>query len=87
MTDFTIDPNIPIPPKGLRHGRGNPRYPFAELEVGESFFVQVPAGATVGEIQHIRNILSNAACWHARKLGRQFTTRRVDGGVRVWRFE
>lgn len=50
-------------------------YPLQRLAVGESFFVP---GRTA------RSFVGNIA--HARiKTGFQYTSRTIDGGVRVWR--
>lgn len=67
--EFPIERGIPYPkPRRLS------RYPFAAMEVGESFFV--PG----------RNALHMRSCagWHQRN-GKQFLSRDVDGGARVWR--
>jgi hypothetical protein len=62
-----IEKGVPMPARN--------KYPFAEMAVGDSFFV---AGRSATEI--CGNI-SNAR----KKLGFKFTTRTVEGGVRVWR--
>jgi hypothetical protein len=53
------------------------RYPFAGMEVGESFFVPD------GDVKK----LSNHACRYGKKSGRRYCVRKVEGGVRVWRVE
>jgi hypothetical protein len=58
-----------------RKGRRHKPYPFASLEVGESFLI---LGAKSG------SITSNLSYWY-QKLGREFSLRAVEGGVRVWR--
>jgi hypothetical protein len=50
-------------------------YPFEAMAVGDSFFVE--AG--------VLTRLCNAHGRAGRKLGRRFTARRVEGGVRIWR--
>lgn len=75
---FYIEKNIPI----TSAYRGNPKYPFLLLEVGDSFFV--PAD---GEDYHrIRQDVANYAHRQKKffKTG-EYCTRRVEGGVRVWR--
>ncbi len=53
------------------------KYPWADLEVGQSFFV--PGAA-------LRSMGSTAS--HAgRRSGKKFIARAVEGGVRVWRYE
>ena len=50
-------------------------YPYDDMEVGDSFFVE---GGTL-----------NKLCYQNRKAGirldAKFTVRKVEGGVRVWR--
>lgn len=65
-----IDKNVPIPPAG----QGRPRkYPFDEMDVGDSFF----SGS-------IASVESSA---YSRNDGKKFVLRKVRGGVRVWRVE
>ena len=67
-----IDKGVPLPVTYTV----NLKYPWLEMEIGDSFFVN----ATQSRIGS-----------HAWQMGnrhnRKFTTRKVDGGVRVWRVE
>ena len=73
-----IETDIPLP---LVTRRGT-RYPFAEMKIGESFFLScaskheaLKAQATVGHCARYA-------------LGRnKIVTRTVEGGIRVWRIE
>lgn len=71
MSDFPIEKGVPI--------RGNTprRYPLREMEVHDSFFVpnKTPGGLS-SSLRHARQV-----------TGYRFTTRTVEGGVRVWRIE
>ena len=69
-----IEKDVPLPSKG-KDGRAT-KYRFAEMQVGDSLFD--PKGGKG---------LRNAACQWARKNGVKFTSRKMDGGVRVWRIE
>ena len=74
MTDeIKIDRNMPIPAQARRSSL---KYPFADLDIGESFFVPGRTGAQ----------LSGFISWNRPK---KFATRTVieNGvkGVRVWR--
>ena len=71
-----IDKGIPIP-RARRGGRGRrpPLYPWSGMEVGDSFLAE---GLTQ---QHVTAVSRYAA----RKHGWKFTTRVVEGGVRIWR--
>lgn len=65
-----IDKNITIPPKG--------KYPFGEMEVGDSFDIGVvPAG----------NVRSAASIFAKRNSDYAFTVRRNGKGYRCWRIE
>ena len=68
---YRIDKGVAIPE--IRHGR-SAKYPWREMDVGDSFYVEGKAG-------HIGDLASQ----QSMKLGRTFTTRRDAGGVRVWR--
>lgn len=72
-----IDKNIPMPdrlPGNAGNGRWS-KYPFAEMEVGDSFLVTDTP----------RNKISSAANQAYKRLGFKFKTGKVDDGIRVWR--
>lgn len=71
-----IDKNIPIPPRPTLPGRPS-KYPFAEMEVGDSFATDKPCRGTT---------ISGSINFAAKKLGYKFTSRKqADGTIRVWR--
>lgn len=71
---IAIDTGIPIPPAPKRGGR-KARYPWRDMQPGDSFFVP---GASIG-------VLGAQASDAGSRLGATFTSRTVEGGVRVWR--
>lgn len=72
---FMVDKGIPVPAKAA----GRPSvYPFATMEIGDSFFVP-------GDSRKLVNSLARTAHYHAQKSGKKFATRMADGGARVWR--
>ena len=76
---FKIDENVPLPPQN--RGRKS-KYPFYELEVGQSFFVPDEFKKKItGYIGYARKCLPK----------RKFTARSVeegeDKGIRVWRIK
>lgn len=53
-------------------------YPFSSMEIGDSFFVK---GLDSGRF-------SSTICYaKVKNPGMNFTSRTVDGGVRVWRIK
>lgn len=70
-----VESGIPVPARTNRQGGRLPIYPFADLKVGESFFVP---GKTVKTMSH-------TASKAAKRLEIKLITRTVEGGVRVWR--
>ena len=67
-----IDKDVDLPERGA--GRPN-TYPFGEMEVGDSFFVDgIP-----------KERVRSAANQYGIRHGRKYATRSVDGGIRVWR--
>ena len=66
-----IEKDIPPPPRGLHLIK----YPWADMEIGDSFFV---TGVS-------RNSMSMTARYQTQKTGKSYTARKVEGGVRVWR--
>lgn len=77
-SEFEIDSNV-IPPASPRRRPTNCRYPFHEMEVGDSFFVPK-------ESQRAK-IVRNAADAYAKRHGVGFRVLQVDGGCRCWRVE
>jgi hypothetical protein len=66
-----IEKGIPLP-----NTRAHQRWPFREMEVGDSFSVPL------GDNRRVRN----AACAFERaNPGVKFTVRKLDGEHRVWR--
>jgi hypothetical protein len=72
---YEIEKNVPMP---SNHGP-KPAYPWRTMEVGDSFFVAVDKNS-----QRHRSICAQSSM-AGKQLDRQFTTRWVDGGVRIWR--
>lgn len=69
-----IETDIPVPMNAGTCGP-NTVYPLKEMSVGDSFFVA-----------NKRSIVVASAVWHhGKRYGKKFCTRKVDGGVRVWR--
>lgn len=83
---FKIEKGIPMPevvqPKRLKP------YPFAEMDIGDSFFVPHEKGteATSSDLSLLKGRLT--ASWKYRQwkheLASQFSAVAVEGGVRVW---
>lgn len=70
---IAVESGIPLPNKG--HVGAAPKYPWAEMKVGDSFFVK---GTTT-------RAFSAQVARRARMDGHKYSVRTVDGGVRVWR--
>jgi hypothetical protein len=71
-----IERNVPPPPTAATLQE----YPFTEMNVGDSFWVEDPNGRVQARIQA-------KLCYYKRTSGTNWTTRRIDGGVRVWRIK
>ena len=72
-----IDDGVPMPPE--RNGPRS-RYPFSEMEVGQSFLV----GNIDARLVHsVRMAAYNAGLSGERK----FSTRKTTAGLRVWRIK
>lgn len=67
-----IEKGVPIP-----HRRSSPKYPWRQMEVGDSFFA---AGAR-------QPSLRQQAYAVTRRIGWKFIVRQAEGGCRVWRVE
>jgi len=76
---YEIKKGVPLPPS-RQVGRGA-KYPFLEMEVGDSFFHKLD-GEDAATVQ--RRIYG-AALYVGKKTGRVFTTRLFEEAVGVWR--
>lgn len=74
MTAIKIEKNVPIPKS---HQGRRSAYPFASMQLGDSFLVRC---RTPRDMNRVRS----AAAIYAGKTGAKFKTRSVDGGIRVW---
>lgn len=72
MSKFPVERGIPLP---KRTGGRPQKYPWNEMQVGDSFFV--PDGKI--------KMLSAATNFRTQISGHRYTLRSVEGGVRVWR--
>lgn len=70
-----IEKNVPAPSGKTTRGRKS-KYPFAHMEVGDSFTVTISEGAYV---------VGSAAGAYGRRHNKKFTTRVAGGLARVWR--
>jgi hypothetical protein len=82
---FRIEQNIPVP----TIPRGAPpspiKYPWAEMKIGDSFFVPL-VDKTIITIRGAINIdLKKFSNQTGNKI--KITTRAIDNGVRVWRLK
>jgi hypothetical protein len=76
---YKIEKGIPLPPPANGRPQSKPNsYPWDDMEVGDSFFVHDP--------QKVNSVKVSAHNMNSRSK-RKFTTRILDGGIRVWRIE
>jgi hypothetical protein len=80
--EVQIEKNIPIPEPKKR----KTKYPFQQMEVGDSFFYPLKEECNTALLQMK---LNNAACTYCRKNneGKKFKTTQLKSGVRVWRIK
>lgn len=71
---FKISKMVPLPNES-GSGEGVARYPFEEMEIGDSFFVSHSLGESV----------KAAYCSYGKRHNKKFVSRRVGNGRRVWR--
>lgn len=81
LQPIIVESGVPMPKRKWRTPP-NARYPWASMEVGDSFLVPRPSG-----VDHNRfsSKVSNAANEARKRTGRVFRCRSMTTGVRVWR--
>lgn len=80
VSEFTLS-QVPIPPRTRPPIKGMPpKYPWAQMKVGDSFFVPMPKG---------RGFTAHQSHMKTHPNNGKYETRNVvengDTGVRVWR--
>lgn len=75
---FDIEDDVEIPAPSASRAPRPSKYPLREMEAGQSFFIAVPDAANVAKVQ--RSVTSSAARWKIK-----IVSRKVEGGLRVWR--
>ena len=73
---YAIEKNVPV----AASTQGGIVYPFRDMEPGDSFLV--PTERAGGN--HM-NTPRRAATQYAKRHGIKLVTRKVDGGLRIWR--
>lgn len=100
VSTFKIEDAVPVPPP-IGRGRSGSKYPFDQLEIGQSFFVpdseeQPDAAASLAST--VSGATQKYASDHPTEkktvkgkevpkkvYSRKFCLRKVEGGARVWR--
>lgn len=76
-----IEKGVPIPNKCANSG--NKKYPYESMQVGDSFMIALKKD----DYSYTQNQARASAKSASERTGHKYTTRRVEGGVRVWRVE
>ena len=75
--EFKIEANVPIP---KRTRNGSLKYPWDKMKVGDSILVKCDKN-DASKMSAARN----AAAIYGGRHQMKFSTRNVEGGLRVWR--
>lgn len=68
-----IEKSVPIPEGS---GKGSKKYPFGEMEVGDSFYTEN------------NGVVASVSYWRSRNApNKEFVTRKEGEGRRVWRIK
>lgn len=80
---FQIEKDVPVPKRKFRG-----KYPFGEMEVGDSFLVPADDEGATYIPKYRRPRVAGAIRTYSARHGKRFTYRRLeDNSVRVWRIE
>lgn len=78
---YAVEGGIPIPPIDKTRVKGLTKYPWPQMDVGDSVFFACNDG---GKTQN--KIVASYKQWIARfNKPHRFSVRKVEGGIRVWR--
>jgi hypothetical protein len=82
---FKVEPNIPLPniPRGAQPSPA--RYPWAEMKIGDSFFIPLLNKTLINVRGGLQIDLKKYYLQEGVKI--KITTRSIDNGLRVWRIK
>lgn len=80
---FQIESGVAVPPVSRVGAKGQSKYPFAQMHLGNSFMVPTVDGAKEKTLARLRGAAQNYV--KSVEVTVKFTVRKVDGGVRCWR--
>lgn len=83
MSDFTLEKNVPIP-AALRAGRKS-KYPWASMEVGDSFFVPGGKESTMSSARLVAQRRHEGCKFEVREVQELDEDGGAVTGLRVWR--
>lgn len=75
---FVIEKGVPLPASRARSS-----YPFADMNIGDSFLVSAGADDMAKQSSKVAVAARN----YGKRSERKFAIRKVEGGARVWRVE
>ena len=78
---YTIEKNVPL----CRPSSKSNKYPFDQMEVGDSFFAPHPDDKKARQNALARNAGQYRKPPKHVTVQRHFVTRTVEGGARIWR--
>jgi len=87
--NYEIEKNIPFP-KG-KYSKTFNNYPFADMEIGDSFFVLNDKNKGLQNLQSQVMSLAKSFIYHNNKTGWKFKSHQEKkdnfNGIRIWRLE
>jgi hypothetical protein len=81
--DFIIEKNVPLIKINKVGSRGL-KYPFREMEVGDSFAFKI---VNKEEKRAIMQKVNTSAYYYGKRNKKKFVCRSLENEVRVWRIE
>ena len=79
--EYIVEEGIPLIDNGSGRPRGGSKYPFASMEVGQSFLFP----CNLAQDSKARGRIANAACNAQKMTTARFSIRKFEGGLRIWR--
>jgi hypothetical protein len=76
---IVIQKNIPM--EATRESKS--KYPFHEMEVGDSFFIKCDAETMISR----RSTVLSSSVYYGKSSGKKFKSRTYSDGFRIWRIK
>lgn len=88
MNKIRVDKNVKIPDSASGTRKGECKFPFKRMKIGDSFAIDIKRKYLKNIKQQQSSILTNARTYcNYHRLDWKFTSRQMNNTIRIWRIK